>query len=1268
MRDCSIEGAAEGSGRRAGWVEPCERARSCDRVLASGAARRRPRAFRRLIVACGMLIGALLLWSGPALALSQRGHEFNFSFEGAFATPSGVAVNESLAEDNVYVADEGNERIDRFTCSGTSCTPLAPFKVPGEPRSIAVDNNPASPSFGDIYVATEEAAYKYNLSDPTKPAVFKTFKAPEEEKEELGEIHGIAVDKEGNLYVYRVESIVKFDNSNPHSKKEIEEGKLKPATKNKVVENLELFLNCEARPGFAVAPNGEALYIGHELETRNGECEEPKPAVIAKLDSSGEMVNGALDRESTTAAAVDLSNGDVYLDNVSTVAAFDPSGALIQRFGSGHLTQGAGMAIDAKTGEVYVADSKENKVDVFKLEEPGPPSVDSESAQNVTPTSERLSAQIDPKGAETHYFFQYGTVNCETSPSSCAEVPSGGAQIAAGFGDVEVSRELSGLQPGTDYFFRVIAENVHGKAEGAIRTFTTLPSSLETLADNRAWELVTPPEKNGIGIEAITIRGGLIQASEDGHAITYWAAGPIGPNPEGNRAFEVSQILSTRGIDAWSSQDIQTPTEKGEGLAVGGLQEYQAFTPDLSFSYVAPQPGQELEPTEHPPLSEEATERTIYRRNNFSCQPPPSTCYTPLVTGANNTANTQFGGKLTLVGASPDLNHAVIDSKVALTTTPLAPEQPGLYEWGSGAALQLVSELPAPGEISCGGSSCKPAWGPALGDSNFNVRNAVSDSGSRVFWTASTGQAEEDERLYMRDTATAETIQIDAAQGVVEPPAGVEDEYQTASSDGSRVFFTSPNPLNTESSLGEEAVEHEEGRDLYVCELGVAAKQCNLQDLTVGRPGESADVQGVLGASTGGSVVYFVANGVLGEGAAEGAAPGNCGGGDPGATCSLYEDHYNPAAKKWDAPTFIATLSGKDSPVWKSQGVHNQLTFVTSRVSPSGQFVAFMSERPLTGYDNRDTHAEAHEARDEEVFLYDSTSKRLKCASCNPSGARPAGVLDTPRAGEGYGLLVDRPAVWVGRWLAASIPGWSGPNEPFGRYQSRYLSDDGRLFFNAADALVPQDKNERLEEVNSETKATEMVGVEDVYEYEPAGVGGCEKEGCVSLISSGKSAQESAFLDASGRPGQEGDDAFFVTTQQLVAADQDPFSDVYDARVCTESAPCLRSEVSSQRPCEETDRCRPPGPSQQVFGAPTSATFSGPGNSMSVETRGSKASTPAHRVTRAEHLAKALKACRKKYKGKSKAKKHKRAVCERQAKKKYGAKKPAKHSKKATRR
>ena len=212
---------------------------------------------------------------------------------------------------------------------------------------------------------------------------------------------------------------------------------------------------------------------------------------------------------------------------------------------------------------------------------------------------------------------------------------------------------------------------------------------------------------------------------------------------------------------------------------------------------------------------------------------------------------------------------------------------------------------------------------------------------------------------------------------------------------------------------------------------------------------------------------------------------------------------------------------------------------------------------------------------DEEVFLYDAAQGRLSCVSCNSTGAtgwsRPHGVFDTELAGEGVGLLVDRPEIWSERWLAGSIPGWGSTrgakSQPAALYQPRYLSDSGRLFFNSADALVPQDTN----------------GKEDVYEYEPDGVGSCgDSGGCIGLISSGTSGRESAFLDAS----QNGDDVFFLTAAQLVAPDTDQSIDIYDARVCSESSPCLKYTTPSSSSCESAEGCRPGSVPSQSTAAP----------------------------------------------------------------------------------
>jgi hypothetical protein len=204
------------------------------------------------------------------------------------------------------------------------------------------------------------------------------------------------------------------------------------------------------------------------------------------------------------------------------------------------------------------------------------------------------------------------------------------------------------------------------------------------------------------------------------------------------------------------------------------------------------------------------------------------------------------------------------------------------------------------------------------------------------------------------------------------------------------------------------------------------------------------------------------------------------------------------------------------------------------------------------------------------------------------------------------------------------------------RYQSRYLSNSGRLFFNSRDALVPQDINNN----------------EDVYQNEPSGTGDCTASsatfhqsngGCAALISSGAAAGESAFLDAS----EDGSDAFFLSGERLKPdEDTDTATDIYDAHVCTASSPCPSSPVSTPA-CTTADACRAASPPQpSIFGAPASATFSGAGNLSPAPPK------PPPTLTRAQKLAKALGSCRSKYKRSKK----RRGSCERQARKRYGAK------------
>ncbi len=101
-------------------------------------------------------------------------------------------------------------------------------------------------------------------------------------------------------------------------------------------------------------------------------------------------------------------------------------------------------------------------------------------------------------------------------------------------------------------------------------------------------------------------------------------------------------------------------------------------------------------------------------------------------------------------------------------------------------------------------------------------------------------------------------------------------------------------------------------------------------------------------------------------------------------------------------------------------------------------------------------------------------------------------------------------------------------------------------------------------------------------------------EGCIDLVSSGTSTDESVFIEAS----ENGDDAFFLTSEKLAPSDTDTAYDVYDAHVCGSGWQCEEPAAVSP-PCSDTESCRAaPAPTPSIFGAPSSATFSGAGNAQ----------------------------------------------------------------------
>jgi len=1284
-----------------------------------------------------VVMGSLGLWNG-AVALAARPHVFSEAFGGSgsgaseleLAAPgfneageenrggSGVAVNEATGD--VYVADTGNHRVDEFSASGLfvrafgygvadgttealeTCT-VTCFKGLGgskageleTPTFVAIDNS-GGESEGDVYVADTSAnlVTKYTSEGalvslwgnngkgaPEEPngqlrgSAAEPFGVPECSLGPFCEppLRGIAVNNAGDLWV----DSMQFNLGGQHpTLYEFEAGGAF-VTEWKDAEGETL----ASLPSGLTVDGAEDIF---DAEHHGG---------AARWTPSGERIGLAFPEEHTfTGLAVDSAG--LYLDERNAVRAIvlgcpPPSERCViaESFGSSQLGDegGAGVAADGATGAVYVADGVSNLIDAFALEPEGAPSVESVSVSDVTGDSAKLQAEVNPRGLPSTARFEYGPC---TTPSTCASspfpvsmpaVPAGSEFVVATISPVN----LQGLAPNTIYHYRVVAENHKGMAE-AEGTFTTQASGALSLIDGRAWEMVSPPDKQGALILPLNndLQPSVIEASASGGTISYLTNTPTEREPAGYTNDQ--QVLSTRGVDGWASRDLSVAHSEETSLGVDRGQEYRFFSRDLSHAIVQPF-------GRFTPLSSEASEATSYLENlpcdssNPKAAYQAGSCFRPLVTdmagfiddtaspfvpfgianqgflGGSRTVGNLCPPELTcgplFDGASADAEHIALGAEVPLAEPAPPIGTSGLYEWSDGT-LRTVSTLPPAegGEPVFGllGSPTKAASNETT--SGADAQHAISEDGSRVFWTGGV-----DLHLYLRYNATqppspihegscevpadACTIRLDVPAPKLKE-AGAGAEFQGASPDGSRVWFTDTNPL----TVGAGGIDN-----LYECEIVPSAHgghECHLRDVAAAAEGAEAVVGRLIGTSEEGCEagkddcnVYFVADTRLAAGAEEGTCKDRIY--LPNASCNLYVVHNA------EAPKLIAVLSGEDGPDWG--GVVNNLPYLAARTSANGRWLTFVSNRELTGYDNRDpvTGKPA-----EEIYVYDAQTGRLACASCEPTGARPNAIATTS---EGRNApLVDSGNVWEpGTEVAAMQPPWESYSDEDARYQPRFLTDSGRVFFDSLDGLVSKDVNNQWDVYEWEPESSEnerchpgVTSGGEVYKtvhfFEaPDGEGqppikGEEGAGCVGLISSGNSRQESAFLDAS----ESGNEVFFMTSAQLSTQDYDEAYDVYDAHECTSESPCIAPPALPAPECATAEACRGASNLQPlIYGPPPSATFSGQGN---ISPPSPSALPKVRALSNAEKLKKALRTC---HKDRSR---RKRQACERTAHRRYG--------------
>lgn len=99
---------------------------------------------------------------------------------------------------------------------------------------------------------------------------------------------------------------------------------------------------------------------------------------------------------------------------------------------------------------------------------PGPPTAETRPADDVQREAAILVGQVDGGGLATRVRFEWGEDAGLARPNLTDE-----EVVPANAGRVSVRRSLSGLEPGTRYYFRVVAESDAGASQGEVLSFAT---------------------------------------------------------------------------------------------------------------------------------------------------------------------------------------------------------------------------------------------------------------------------------------------------------------------------------------------------------------------------------------------------------------------------------------------------------------------------------------------------------------------------------------------------------------------------------------------------------------------------------------------------------------------------------------------------------------------------------------------------------------------------------------------------------------------------
>lgn len=357
-----------------------------------------------------------------------------------------------------------------------------------------------------------------------------------------------------------------------------------------------------------------------------------------------------------------------------------------------------------------------------------PPVVDTGLGSYLTEDSALLTGGVNPRNSATSYHFEWG----ESTDYGNRLPLDEGVSVGSANQRVTVRQQLDGLEPGTTYHFRVVAENDEEQVSyGDDVEFTTLDQPLGGLQGKRGYELALQQPW-----QTLTWRN-TTWVSLDGDAFGF-ALFPLDPAPpfvdDNNKMF-----VSERGEDRWTARPIDLP-DRGRVVYDDPAYASPDFSRTFAQSVIAHDPDDTNNAVDIY-MNAGDGEQVWLTRGELHDPENPDNADTGIgySTGSGDLGSAASGVTIsapydsafsldgTTVVFGSDRRLTVDDPNPSLKSA-LAQGQ-RLYRW-RGGELKLISVRPN-GTAPIGADV-------RLGSAAAGSPHAVSEDGSRIFWSDGT--------------------------------------------------------------------------------------------------------------------------------------------------------------------------------------------------------------------------------------------------------------------------------------------------------------------------------------------------------------------------------------------------------------------------------------------------------------------------------------------------------------------------------------------------